>query len=580
MKHEKGFSLLELSVAIGIAAIIAVVGVTASTVFLNNTTETTVTYKASAEQQVINANASFDALWEGQLPPSTPLDVEVSNVGVNTATLTWKPPAKTSGSGDVENYQVRLNGEVITTLEPNILAYSFTNLTYSSSYTVAVTAVNPIGATTSPGVTFNTTARPISEPLTPLAVNVSDITTGTATVNWSAPASQGDNSIDRSVVNYEVSLDGEIIAILNPDVFSYELTGLLYAKAYQVTVAASNTAGSTTALPVNFNTTQRPLAAPLMPLGVAVSDVTANTATVTWNAPASQGDNNIDRTVASYEVRVGEILITTVDPNVFTFNLTNLAYSSNFNVTVTAVNSEGSASTLPVNFATTGRPLAAPLTPLGVNVSNITTQSATVNWSAPASQGDNSTDRTVENYQVRVNDTLVTTVDASTFSVNLTGLTYSTSYSVTVTATNTAGGTATLPVSFATTARPLAAPLMPLGVAVSNITANTATVTWSAPASQGDNNTDRTVANYEVRVGSTLVTTVDASTFSVNLTGLTYSTSYSVTVTATNTAGDSATLPFGFNTTARPIAAPNAPTNIAVSNITLNGATVTWSAPA
>ena len=68
---EKGFSLLELSVAVGIAAIVAAVAITATTVFVNGASTAGENYQANASDSVADSKASFDALWgEGEAPNS------------------------------------------------------------------------------------------------------------------------------------------------------------------------------------------------------------------------------------------------------------------------------------------------------------------------------------------------------------------------------------------------------------------------------------------------------------------------------------------------------------------------------
>ena len=68
---EKGFSLLELSVAVGIAAIVAVVAITATTGFVNGASTAGENYQANASDSVTDSKASFDALWrEGEAPNS------------------------------------------------------------------------------------------------------------------------------------------------------------------------------------------------------------------------------------------------------------------------------------------------------------------------------------------------------------------------------------------------------------------------------------------------------------------------------------------------------------------------------
>ena len=68
---EKGFSLLELSVAVGIAAIVAAVAITATTGFVNGASTAGENYQANASDSVTESKASFDALWgEGEAPNS------------------------------------------------------------------------------------------------------------------------------------------------------------------------------------------------------------------------------------------------------------------------------------------------------------------------------------------------------------------------------------------------------------------------------------------------------------------------------------------------------------------------------
>lgn len=75
----------------------------------------------------------------------------------------------------------------------------------------------------------------------------------------------------------------------------------------------------------------------------------------------------------------------------------------------------------------------APTVPTGVNITSLTTTSATVNWTA-------STDANgVTAYRVYLNGTLNDTVSSPTVSKNLTGLTQGTTYTVTVSAGDGAG---------------------------------------------------------------------------------------------------------------------------------------------
>jgi prepilin-type N-terminal cleavage/methylation domain-containing protein len=114
-KRENGFSLLELAVAVGIAAIVAAVGVTASTVFVNGSQTKADDYQASADSEITNAKASFDALWgeagapEGNNNGNNEPEPEVSpfpitfndlDMQLSTAGSFWSPSGDTGFNFD------------------------------------------------------------------------------------------------------------------------------------------------------------------------------------------------------------------------------------------------------------------------------------------------------------------------------------------------------------------------------------------------------------------------------------------------------------------------------------------------
>jgi type II secretory pathway pseudopilin PulG len=71
---ETGFSLLELSVAVGVAAIVAAAGIIATTAFIGSAQEKRDGYLTNADNSIENANASYDALFgEGGAGGGNPL---------------------------------------------------------------------------------------------------------------------------------------------------------------------------------------------------------------------------------------------------------------------------------------------------------------------------------------------------------------------------------------------------------------------------------------------------------------------------------------------------------------------------
>ena len=61
-KKEEGFSLLELSVAVGVAAIVAVAAVTATTTFIGSAHDKRDDYTSNANSSIDDAAASSSAL--------------------------------------------------------------------------------------------------------------------------------------------------------------------------------------------------------------------------------------------------------------------------------------------------------------------------------------------------------------------------------------------------------------------------------------------------------------------------------------------------------------------------------------
>ena len=154
---EKGFSLLELSVAVGIAAVIAAVAITATTVFVNGAADSAELYETAADQSIANAEASFDALWGESGAPGGIVSVPGQPVGVNVASETITPTGALIAwgaptTGTVDSYTVEWVNQTTGTVEgsitglPNtVTEYSITGLTADSSYEARVIAVSPDG---------------------------------------------------------------------------------------------------------------------------------------------------------------------------------------------------------------------------------------------------------------------------------------------------------------------------------------------------------------------------------------------------------------------------------------------------
>ena len=184
-------------------------------------------------------------------------------------------------------------------------------------------------------------------------------------------------------------------------------------------------------------------------------------------------------------------------------------------------------------------PPAAPGAPTGVTAS-AGDRTASVAWTAPADGGSTISSYTVTPYVAGVAQT-PTTVTGSPPSPSATvaGLTNGTTYTFTVTATNAVGtGPASAP-SNAVTPAGATAPAAPTGASALP-GSGSATVSWTAPANGGSPITLYTVTPFvgAAAQAPTIVSGSPPATTAL-VSGLTNGTTYTFTVTATNTVGTS-----------------------------------------
>ncbi|MGW3275487.1 fibronectin type III domain-containing protein [Streptomyces kronopolitis] len=166
----------------------------------------------------------------------------------------------------------------------------------------------------------------------------------------------------------------------------------------------------------------------------------------------------------------------------------------------------------------------------------------------------------------------VTTVDAPLGTAPHVTLSYKAgqAYSFTVVAGNSLG-TGTASNALTGTVPTPAAPVAPAGLALNGSPSTTSVpVQWTAITM------DPPVTKYTLYQGTTNKGDVAAPNTSGTVTGYTAGQNYSISVTATNSVGESAK---STAITGKTNAVPGVPTAVAVNNVTTTGMTVTWTAP-
>ena len=176
----------------------------------------------------------------------------------------------------------------------------------------------------------------------------------------------------------------------------------------------------------------------------------------------------------------------------------------------------------------------APTVPTNVALSNITTSSIDLSWAA-------STDNVaVTKYEVYVDGTLNGEVSNTNYTI--TGLTPNTTYAVTVLAKDIASNKSEKSAAInGTTITDTTAPTVPTNVTISNISGTTFKVNWSASID------DTAVSSYDIYVNGTFNGSSTTNNYVVS--GLTVSTTYSITISAKDASNNESTQSTAVNAT-------------------------------
>jgi hypothetical protein len=295
---------------------------------------------------------------------------------------------------------------------------------------------------------------------------------------------------------------------------------------------------------VSRTTTMTKLGTPTVTTTAATA-ITANSATAGGNVTSAGTGTVTARGVcygtAANPTIANSIVASGTGTGVFNANLSGLAIGTLYHIRAYATNSSGTSYGVDLTFTTLSQALASVTT---AAVTGVTTTGATSGGNVTSIGGSPVTSRGIC-YATTTNPTLANTVvsggaGAGSFVSNLNGLTPNTSYYVRAYATNTAGTAYGNQIAFVTT-NPTAPTVTTAGSPiVSYYTANVGGSVTNAGSSPITTrgvcyglNPSPTIANSFVSTGGT------TGAFSVDLLGLTGSTTYHYRAYATNAVGTS-----------------------------------------
>ncbi|MEA2562211.1 MAG: hypothetical protein QOH06_3715 [Acidobacteriota bacterium] len=493
----------------------------------------------------------------GEITPATVPDVAtgVQAAGSDaSATVTWTAPASDGGS-PVTGYSVfTYPGGQRMDVGAQAAQATVTGLTNGKIYRFSVRAANALGR--GPESIPSNDVIPAGLPGAPTGVLAVFNGAASVQVSWLAPASNGGTAITGYTVT---STPAGATVSAAAGAGSATVSGLTLGTAYTFRVTAINQVGSGPASQPSNSLIAATF--PGAPTNVTAADE-SQSAFVTWTAPADNGFNAISQ----YRITTEPFTNTTfVNSGSQTSALVfGLANGTQYKFFVRAVNAVGEGpNSVPSNTVT---PAATPGAPANVAAQLAGDSAVKVTWSAPASNGGSP----ITSYTVTsAPGGLTATVDGTVTTATIPGLAVGTTYTFTVKATNRKGTGPTSAPSNAVKAA--ATPGAPTGVTAVDGDGS-ATVTWTAPASDGSS----PITGYRV-VSTPGGISVTVSTTTAIVTGLQNGTQYVFTVRASNVLGEGAVSAPSNPVT--PATVPGAPTAV-TAEVTGNAAAlVSWTPP-
>jgi type II secretory pathway pseudopilin PulG len=508
--------------------------------------------------------------------PTTPFTVPGAPLNVSGAPadssiiVSWNSPIS-NGGNPVSLYTVTASPGGSTCTSSAALSCTVTGLTNGTSYTFSVVATNAAGA--GPASIASSPVSPAAAPGPPTSVSATNVpgtaygSAASASVTWTAPSSTGSSAITGYTVtsypnNFSCSTNGATTCTV---------TGLAAGDSYTFTVTASNSVATGSAsVP---STALVAATVPGVPTSVSGTPGASGQVALTWNAPTHTGG----AAISGYAISASSDGGTTWTPitantssATLSYTATGLTNGTAYQFEVAAINSDGTG-----NFSASSSgvtPLGAPSPPTSL-VAAPGSSTASLTWSAPSNNGG----AAITGYTVTSSPGGYTCTTAGATLCTITSLTPGQSYTFTATATNSLGTSTAGSTSNAVV--PYTYPGPPTALSATLTSSSQATLTWTAPASNGYS----AITSYALQQstnGGTTWTPITASTGSTTtaytVNGLSVGVTYQFEVAAINAAG---TGPYSaYSASATAITAPNPPTAVvAVPGNAL--ATISWQAP-
>lgn len=431
------------------------------------------------------------------------------------------------------------NSTLLTTGDRQSINYTATGLTPATQYGFSITAVNGGGSTTSGFTTVTTDEAPPSFVSAP---TVDPVSSSELLVTWVAPLQP--NGV---ITSYSLFVNG--VLEFGPSLsLSYTASSLDPYSLYSFAIQACTSPGCTN----SSASTGRTLEAP--PTGFddpVIIETASDSFVLSWSPPS-----DLNAPSVHYEVYYSDNSLI-VNTTLTTLNVTGLLPFTNYSLYIGACNIAGCTLSEVVSTLTDES------LPVGVSIMMINALSfdqIEMSWSPPAHANG-----IILNYILRRDGDLVFSGLALSYTdTNLVG---GVSYSYTLEAVNSAGGTTSQPITITT---PTSSPTGIKSPNTTVISSSAIYVEWAEPEKANG-----IISSYLVYVNGNPV--FNGSSFNHTVTGLSPFTTYSIRVEVCTVQGDCGSSPSVSNTTLQSVpsglVAPN------VQSLSDSSVMVSWSAP-
>lgn len=488
--------------------------------------------------------------------PSIPQNITISTITANSAQINWQ--ASTDNVA-IAGYEIYLNNALIGTTQN--LSFPLDNLEAQTTYQVRLLAFDVANnkSDQSTAISFSTLSVTDNEvPTTPQNIEISNISTSSVTLSWDAAT---DNE---AIAGYRIYLGQIVIATVSGTTFN--LTNLQAGSTFQFRITAIDASGNESEFSDFITVTtlaEADTEPPSIPLSLNITAITANSLQLNWQTST----DNI--AVTGYKIYQDDVQIGASTQNNYTVN--NLTEATTYTFRVSAIDAANNESVPSVAAQATTLNQAdteTPTVPTNLLVTNITFNSAQLNWDAATDNVE------VAYYEIFVNGNLLEQTEQTVF--NMVNLTPENTYIISVRAVDTSTNASALSpaVSFTTLVQTdTQAPTTPNNLVANNITTSTVSLSWQAA-------TDNIgIAGYTIYQNNIVVATTTAVNYEVS--GLEPQTSYSFNIAAFDAQGNASTLSNTVTITTATEAdtqTPSTPTNLSASNVSTNSVNLSWSA--